>query len=342
MRLRGLGRIQNCIRTVHNRLGANALILLYHRVTEIESDPQRLAVSPANFSQQMGVLAATTCPVSLETLPARLKKRKRSERPLSVVTFDDGYTDNLEQAAPILARHNIPATVFVATATINRHCEFYWDELERIFLHPGLSARLELKIGDQARTWTFDDDFEPSVNWDVRQAPRRTSQNAYLEIAGHIRNLVPAEREKVLTQLTEWAGISRPPRHDHQTMTEDELRRLTADGLISVGAHTVNHPVLSSLDASDQAFEIQASQNRLEQILGHPVRTFSYPYGRVQDYSRRTVTLVRQAGFTCACSNFPRLINRWTDPFQLPRFVAGNWDGALFEKNMEKFMQTYC
>lgn len=342
MRIRGLGRIQNTIRTVQNRLGANAVILLYHRVTEIESDPQRLAVSPAHFSQHMELLAANTCPVPLETLHARLKKRKRSERPLSVVTFDDGYTDNLEQAAPILSRHSIPATVFVATSTINRHHEFYWDELERIFLHSALPARLELKIGEQARTWTFDDDPEPSVNWDVRQAPLRTSQKAYLEIAGHVRNLIPAEREKVLSQLIEWAGISRQPRHDHEMMTEDELRRLTADGLISVGAHTVNHPVLSSLNASDQAFEIQAGRDRLEQILGRPVKTFAYPYGRVQDYSRWTVKLVRQAGFTCACSNFPRLANRWIDPFQLPRFIAGDRDGALFEKDMVNFMKTDC
>jgi peptidoglycan/xylan/chitin deacetylase (PgdA/CDA1 family) len=342
MRIRGLGRIQNTIRTVQNRLGANAVILLYHRVTEIESDPQRLAVSPANFSQQMEVLAATTCPVPLETLPARLKKRKRSERPLSVVTFDDGYTDNLEQAAPILARYSIPATIFVATATINRPYEFWWDILERALLRPDLPARLELKIGDQIRTWVFDKESEPSGIWDVRQEPRRTSQKAYMEIAGHIRNLIPAEREKILTRLIEWSGISRQPRPDHQTMTEEELRRLTADGLISVGAHTVNHPVLSALKPADQMSEIMESRIRLEQILARPVTTFAYPYGRVQDYFRQTVMLVRKAGFTCACSNFPRLVNRWTDPLQLPRFVVGNWKGGLFERDLAKFLQTWC
>ncbi len=86
MRIRGWGRIQNSIRTVQNRLGANAVILLYHRVTEDMPDPQRLAVSPDNFSQQMEVLAATTCPVPLEELPDRLKKRKRSLSPGSRMT----------------------------------------------------------------------------------------------------------------------------------------------------------------------------------------------------------------------------------------------------------------
>jgi len=342
MRIRGLGRIQNGIRTVQNRIGANAVILLYHRITESESDPQRLAVSPDNFSQQMEILAATTCPVPLAELPARLKNQKLSERPLSCVTFDDGYADNLEEAAPILAQYNIPATVFAATAAINGPHEFWVDELERLLLQTALSPRLELKIGGQVHAWSFSAEPDTGEYWDVLQPPRRTAQQAYLEIAAQIRNLIPDEREKVLTQLFEWAGISRQPRPSHRTMTEEDLHRLTADGLISVGAHTVNHPVLSALKPHDQAFEITESRARLEQILDRPVKTFAYPYGRVQDYSRQTVKLVQKAGFTCACSNFPRLANRWTDPFQLPRFIADNRDGMFFEKQLAEFMQTWC
>lgn len=340
MRIKGLGRIQSTIRAVQNRFGAKAFILLYHRVTECGLDPQRLAVSPANFSQQMQVLSATTRPVPLDSLSARLKKTNRSERPLSVVTFDDGYADNLKYAAPILSRYNIPATVFVSTATINHTHGFYWDELEHLFLHSVRPARLELRIGDTTRSWRFEENPAPADRWDVRQEPRRASQQAYLQISKHLRSLPPVERENVLYQLAEWAGTGREPHPDHRVMTHHEIRQLTEGGLISVGAHTVNHPILSSLSTEEQSFEIVASRTLLEKILNRPVSTFSYPYGRIEDYSRQTIKLLKKAGFTCACANFPAVVNRWTDPLQLPRFGVGNWPGESFERYIRDFIKT--
>ena len=100
------------VQTAHNRAVPKAIVLIYHRIVENIADPQRLVVNPLNFSQQMDVLAETTCPVPLEDLPARLKTRSPSEPPLSAVTFDDGYADNLKVAAPILAEYNVPATVY--------------------------------------------------------------------------------------------------------------------------------------------------------------------------------------------------------------------------------------
>ncbi len=341
MKIRGLGRIQSSIHRIQNRLGAHAVILLYHRVAEGLPDPQCLAVRPAHFAEHLSLLAEATSPVSLEELPSRLKNRRRSDRPLSVVTFDDGYADNLEQAAPILARHGVPATVFIAAAAISHKQEFYWDALGRILLRPDLPPDLSLNIGSTEHSWDFSGEAIQDASWDVRRPPGCAAQKAYLEIAGLTRNLPPAGREEVLDRLFAWSGISRNPPKRDRTMTEAEICRLTASGLITVGAHTVNHPVLSVLEPRVQAREIQESRLRLEKIINRPVSTFSYPFGRAQDYSRQTVKLVREEGFRCACSNFAGLASRWTNPFELPRICIQDVDGDEFSKMLAGVYETF-
>ena len=342
MKLKGWGHMQMLKHTVQNRLGARGLILLYHRISNNPLDPQRLAVSPENFSAQLQVLCQATQPIPLDELHHRLKTRTRHDRPLSVVTFDDGYADNLEQAAPILARHSVPATVFVATAALNPHYEFYWDALARVLLRPGLPPRLSLNIGGTSHTWIFPEGSNGPESWNVKEPPSHTAHHAYLQITEMMMYLPQAEREDVLSQLFGRFGISRKPSQENRTLSEDELHHLTSSGLITAGAHSENHPVLSNLPRGQQALEIWESRDRLARIVGQPVNAFSYPYGRIQDYSPQTVQLIQSGGFTCACSNFPRLANRWTDPFQLPRFIADDIDGKLFEKKMESFLRHYC
>jgi hypothetical protein len=108
MKLRPTGRIRNVMRTVQNRIGAKAIILTYHRVAENLSDPQLLAVSPDHFSQHLEILNKLTSPVHLVELIPRLKTRNRHDRPLSVVTLDDGYADNLHCSCRVSGAGNRP------------------------------------------------------------------------------------------------------------------------------------------------------------------------------------------------------------------------------------------
>lgn len=338
MKIRGIGRLQIIARTVQNRIGANALILLYHRISEGAPDPQRLAVSPVHFSEHLRVLTRLTDPVALEELPVQLKRRSRNARPLSAITFDDGYADNLDPAARILEEQGVPATVFVTTTAR----EFYWDALERLLLRPSLPDALTLEIDGQTHTWSFAGKPMDDAPWDIRQPPRCEAQRAYLELSELFRNLHPDKRESVLDQLFKWADICRQPQNrKHRCLAENELRQLASKKLITIGAHTVNHPVLFALKPDEQAREIMAGRIQLERIAGRPVRAFSYPYGCERDYSRQTVKMVRAAGFTCACANIPRLINRWTDPLQLPRIIAEDVDGETFEKRIGLYLQPH-
>jgi peptidoglycan/xylan/chitin deacetylase (PgdA/CDA1 family) len=113
-------------------------------------------------------------------------------------------------------------------------------------------------------------------------------------------------------------------------MTSDEVRRLAEGGLVEVGSHTVTHPVLSRLSTDSQRNEIQASKAHLEEILGQPVKSFACPFGGAADYSTETISILREVGYDCACSNFPGVVWGSTDRYQLPRIDVRDWDGEQF------------
>jgi len=115
-----------------DRIAPGAVVLLYHRVADLDFDPQLLAVKPANFAAQLDWLQSVATLVPLQ----ELARRRGSGRGLVAITFDDGYADNLYEAKPQLVRRGIPATVFVSSGYCASGHEFWWDELERIVLRP--------------------------------------------------------------------------------------------------------------------------------------------------------------------------------------------------------------
>jgi peptidoglycan/xylan/chitin deacetylase (PgdA/CDA1 family) len=111
---------------------------------------------------------------------------------------------------------------------------------------------------------------------------------------------------------------------------------LAGDELAEVGAHTVSHPVLSAQPLAVQKQEIEQSKRQLEDLVGGPIRAFAYPFGGRADYSQQTTRLVRDAGFTLACSNFPGTLGRGTLACEIPRMVVRDWAGDEFERRLEE------
>ena len=113
--------------------------------------------------------------------------------------------------------------------------------------------------------------------------------------------------------------------------------KLDAGGPVEVGAHTVTHPVLSAHGRDTQQREIRASKQRLEDILNRRVGIFAYPFGARADYTQETVSLVRDAGFACACSNFEGWVRRGTSAYELPRYLVRDWDGETFARELARW-----
>ena len=328
-----------------NKFEAKALILLYHRILDYETDPQLLCVTPENFEKHLLIIKEFYNPVSMADLGRQIRSGKIINKSVTI-TFDDGYADNLYFAKPILEKYNIPATVFITTGMVGVKKEFWWDELERLLLLPeSLPESLTLNINNKIHSWKMKSDGDNNFDsghhrkWDVTMNETPTLHHkAYRELCNLLRPLNHSLRQKLLDEIAEWSELNEKFRQDYLVMTEDEICTLTEDGLIDVGGHTQTHPVLSSLPYQDQKKEIEENKRILDSILDRNVTGFSYPYGSRSDYTDESISLIKEAGFKCACSNFEGKVNSKADLFQLPRFLVRNWNREEFTRRLSKIL----
>ena len=158
----------------------------------------------------------------------------------------------------------------------------------------------------------------------------------YVHLYKIIRPLAPERRKEVLEVLRVWAGCNSGGRQANRPMTVAELKKLQDGDLVGLGAHTMSHPVLSRLPIDRQRSEIGQSKALLEDIAGHRITSFAYPFGEAQDYTAEAVEAVREAGFECAFAASPGLIEKRSEPFKLPRNFVGNWDGDVFARRLRQ------
>jgi len=332
-----IGRVYQRLKRSFPMRGGGNLILMYHRVDDPPADPWGLCVNPQRFAEQMEVLRRQWAVCRLAAIQ---EKRQRV-----AVTFDDGYADNLYEAKSVLERYEIPATIFIVggeeTAGV-----FWWDELEDLLLYPTqLPARpLVLRIDGQEYRWSIDAD-----DWELNDAdPRKfrdwiawkddppTSRHAVFRAVWEVlQRLGGEERSSQLNEIQCWTGTAHQ-RTRARRMDGDELRRITDNGLIELGAHTMNHPKLSTLSPREQAREILGSRQFLKEILGRQPSEFSYPFGGAADYTAATIEAVREAGFERACCTTGGAVKVHTDPFQLPRAHVENWGGEEFSRWLQE------
>ena len=342
MHIYGIGILRRWARRALIATQPHAVILLYHRVAKLKSDPQLLSVTPGHFAEHLEHLREHYHPISLNELAKAIEEKRVPNRAVAI-TFDDGYVDNLRNAKPLLEKYEIPSTVFVTSGYVGQNREFWWDELERLLLLPeSLPDSLTVTINNKIYSWNTesqekDFDYEKYRQWNVTMTEIPTSRNqAYIDLCNLLRPMDNSSREEILNQIINWAGLENTCRPDYRAMSADEVRSLIDDGLIEVGGHTQTHPVLASLSPHDQVKEIEGSKKFLEAIIGQPVTTFSYPYGGLSDYTMDTVAIVQNSGFSCVCSNFPGVVLKGSDCFQLPRFLVRNWNGEEFARRLKE------
>jgi peptidoglycan/xylan/chitin deacetylase (PgdA/CDA1 family) len=323
---------------------AVGLILMYHRIGELQSDPWGLAVSPRHFAEHLEVLRQHGQPRPLAQMVHAIQHQVLPWGRMLVVTFDDGYADNLDNAAPLLDRYDVPATVFLTSGYIGGAREFWWDALERILLGPEvLPAELRLTAAGRISDWSLGEArYYPQ---DVRRSDRkrfaaRHGSGRYALYRAVHRVLQPLgeeERQSVLNDLCDWGGVTMSPRESHRCLSPDDVMALARRELIELGAHTVTHPALPALPEASQREEIRQCKLELEQLLGRPVTSFAYPYGQ---YAAATAALVREEGFFCACATQAGFVNRQTGLFCLPRMRVEDWDGERLARMLSDWFSV--
>ncbi|HET8579229.1 MAG TPA: polysaccharide deacetylase family protein [Methylomirabilota bacterium] len=286
--------------------GGGFPILTFHRVND-DQDPFFPALPTAVFAKQIAHVARHYRVLAVEELVERNSSGTVPANALAL-TFDDGYRDNLTHAAPILAQHGLPATIFLATGYIGTP-DLPW--FDRVALAFKLAQRQEAEL--------------PGALPLRLETPG--ARLAALGLAlGWLKSLPDDERRRAVDRLTvelRPRALERPKRIMLSWEEVDALRGLG----FSIGAHTVSHPILSRMRPERAREEILGSKTAIERALGGPPRAFAYPNGRAEDYTATTVRLVQECGFTCAVTTRLGVNSPGTSPFELHR--GGPWEHHL-------------
>ncbi len=285
-----------------------ATILMYH---SIPSEQEAQWMDPCNclpakiFDQQMRFLAQRRRVISLDQLIQQLEKGEPIRRGTVVITFDDGYRNNLTIAAPILAKYNLPATLYLATGFIAAQSNQWIDTLYTAF-RTASNHRLNLL------SWA-----DPRLqDWDLAEPKQR--ENVYREISKYLIEADAVQRQELLNEIDrQLAPMARPPR---LTLTWDEVRQLHQQyPNIALGVHTSNHLDLST-HTEQTAQEMELSIEQIVAATGIRPKHFSFPYNRYNAQAQAQVVAAKFSSAVAIASD--PVVRLDTSCYALPRLVA--------------------
>lgn len=307
-------------------LGGDCLVLLYHRVADLATDPQQLAVSPARFDAQLAWLKRHRRVLTPDEFDAHLGGRTRFPRRSALITFDDGYADNHSHARPIMERHGVQGIFYISAGYIGTGREYWWDELERLLLlNPALPQELLLERHGVRVQWTLD-----------RRPDADAMRPHYEALLVALRSLRSEARDALLQELRAMTG-STAARATHLPMSEAELKAFAASPAVAIGAHTLLHCSLAAQPAEEQRHEIIGSRQRLEAMLGRPVDRFAYPFGTVHDYNAESIRICEEAGFRHAAANRAGIVHRSSPRYAFPRVLVRDWSPEELAAQLSPF-----
>lgn len=260
-----------------------AIILMYHSVALAgESrwiNPQN-RTSVARFTKQMRFLARHRRVVAMSELVDLLEHGKTPRAGTVVLTFDDGYLDNLLVAAPILESLRLAAILYLPTGYVGRKEAQWIDELYMMFM---TASRPQLEL-----------DGPVSRRFDLREVGDRRA--AYRELSKCLISSLPDQREKILSAVSDQLRPAHnPPR---LTMNWDDVRRMRKKfPNFEIGVHTAEHIDLTTHDGDIARKELRRCIEDVERELGERPKHFAFPYSRSSAPTRK---LVRELGLRSA------------------------------------------
>jgi peptidoglycan/xylan/chitin deacetylase (PgdA/CDA1 family) len=288
----------------------SAVILRYHSV---QSDPtaednpvfRGIVHTTADFEDHMKLLAARFSPVSIDNIGKYFEGSQKLPKRSVVVTFDDGYLDNYEWAAPILRRCGIPAAFYV-TVSPTADGKSLWFSRTRYAFEAA-----------SARAWKHPATGE---EWPLSLPEERFRA---FKIAGKYCASLAGERQnQAVRDIENSLGSRAFPYEGKLMMTWEQLCDLESQGHI-VGSHTMSHPNVAHIPSNQAEYELAESKRILESHLGHPVRHFSYPHPALNPHWTETTTRqLREIGYSTAVTCEQGPVERTCDSLCLPRIAA--------------------
>ncbi len=309
-------------RRAHRR---QLLVLTYHGVIPLaENQPLHLyrnVIEDSTFRRQMEFLRSGFECMSLGEAQRHLRLGLPLPDHAAAVTFDDGFANNLEFAAPILRSLGIPATIFLTTGHIGKGVQPLWTERIVLAITKTREAGITLPIGNHRRSWTWDDPAQR-----VRVATEILDSAKGLQ--GHARAELLAELDSALGDQTPTDGTHA---RRYRFLDWEEIRSVDPEW-IEWGSHTVHHETLRTLDDRSLHREVAESKASIEAETGMPCRLFSYPNGSADDFGPRDQEALRRTGYECASTQISGFNGARQDLFALRRMnISRRHTDSVFE-----------
>jgi len=294
-------------------------ILIYHRVLP-EYDPMRpTEITAAEFEKQMSLLSKLFNLIPLSTAITQLQENALPPQAVCI-TFDDGYADNYTVALPILKKYNFNATFFIASGFLDGGC--MWNDIIIEAMRDTPLDQLDLK------------------KIDLGNVPLTSTSQRYTgaqQLISKLKYLPHQQRTDFVEHIVDAAKVVVP---DNLMLSTESLQKLSGSGM-TIGGHTVSHPILTSLTDAEVEKEIIEGKQQLESITSSALDLFAYPNGVPgQDFTLNHSQIVKNAGFNAAVSTQWGVSTAKTNRYQLPRFTP--WDRADWKFYLRLLHNSYA
>jgi peptidoglycan/xylan/chitin deacetylase (PgdA/CDA1 family) len=266
-------------------------------------------VRPETLHRQLQFLKAHYDVIHPEDFRAWIEQGKPLPPRAILLTCDDGLLNNLTDMLPVLQSEGVACLFFVTAASCGNNPGMLWYEelyhLMRIKPLSGSDLQLRAEAGAES-------------------APAESFHSQWWNMLRRASRLDAGTRTDWMRRIRSHCGLPRGFRSESRCekrwrlLNITELKQLVDAGM-SVGAHTLTHPILSLCSDEEARREIQESKTALERALGKPVWAFAYPFGNPATMGEREFRLAREAGFSCAFLNVEHWGGKQTNPFALLR-----------------------
>lgn len=302
------------IRRVRARLPhPHAVVLMYHEVAPDELDIEAWTVVRLNdLKRQLAYVASHYDVVSMDEAGQRLAGGVASGRPCAVLTFDDGHKGNLEVLLPLIESLGLPVTIYIASGHIESQRLYWFDRIVN-----ALQTRAPIDL-DLTR-------FRGLRRYHLNNARGARNWVHYQQLLQDVKSLDPTACETVADEIAvELSGVGRDGGRLRPLAAAD-VTELARSRLVEIGGHTHCHTLQPLLSRTDRLASLERNRTLLERWTGRAVNHFAYPSGAHDEQVTRDV---RDSGYRTAVTTAEGIWSAAADPFLIPRFGVGRYDGA--------------